>query len=937
MAQGFGGHQAVRDVEDRMAKAGITGATFEAVCDQYLLDQEILPGEAMIKDHPQSANRQGTLVLGSNIFRARPTPITIFQHDVKIEGRFRDDRDWESFTASSSVDFFNMERREACARIFDVIRKKVPVFQQHPKRFFYDRRSTLYTTVDLGRVDDIDHTFGMKDLVEQAGLDQADANQMAAFRGFTSFHVVISRTGKQISTDLRQLSASQEVGNMNPEFVHFLDVASSQAVMDDRDHHISFPNGVSYFVDPSAYGYNQGLELSNGVYLAPGITKSARLLQSSTGSGCDAAIVIEPKLSPFHAIQTVAEKVEGVAEGKMLSLLRGLFVYPAHLFRRQSGSSQASRVKTFKIVSLGEPPAQVSFENSEGNRTNVLEYFKNVHNYTIEKPHLPTILVEHAKTGKKEYYPMEVCEVLDNQRLATSALTGEITAAIIKMAAVPPSTLSVRINQGAKALNLNSQYMQEAKITVDQQSIELTVPVLPVPQMAYGQQVQRYDLETNKFRSGRYTHAIPLGSQWGLYAVCRMGQKPTHDQLVGFGQKLVQVAGSKGGMRLNPPGEVQVLSEEIRDPHAPPTVLKGKMQAAKAAGCKFVMIVSSIEDTVIHAALKTYEQELGIVTQNCTFKKLEEVGAFGGQYKPLMYENIVHKMNMKLGGINYTLQTPHSQPDRSDLILGVYINQAAGGRGEAHEGSAPSVIGYAANDGGDPSAFTGDFVFQSAARGIHLSALEKVVTDVFQRYMQQNRNQPPKRVVLYRNGVSEGDYAQVLRYEIPVIRKQMEKAFNNPNLLTFVVCTRIHNARFWPKNYNRQARGAIAQNAQAGTVIDSQVVHPTVPEFYLATCRSAMGTAKIPRYAVLHNSAKMSMEDIQQLTLNLGFAHQIVTMPTSTPSPVYIAEEYAKRGRNLYNARAMNGRPGAKDGSPAALTEVLALKNTEIRNQRVNA
>lgn len=44
----------------------------------------------------------------------------------------------------------------------------------------------------------------------------------------------------------------------------------------------------------------------------------------------------------------------------------------------------------------------------------------------------------------------------------------------------------------------------------------------------------------------------------------------------------------------------------------------------------------------------------------------------------------------------------------------------------------------------------------------------------------------------------------------------------------------------------------------------------------------------------------MSMDQLQGITYHLSYGHQIVYMPTSLPSIVYIANEYAKRGRNLY-------------------------------------
>lgn len=58
--------------------------------------------------------------------------------------------------------------------------------------------------------------------------------------------------------------------------------------------------------------------------------------------------------------------------------------------------------------------------------------------------------------------------------------------------------------------------------------------------------------------------------------------------------------------------------------------------------------------------------------------------------------------------------------------------------------------------------------------------------------------------------------------------------------------------------------------------------------------------AKTPKYTVLYDESKFPMNQLQEISHQLCFGHQIVYMPTSLPSPVYIANRYAERGRMLY-------------------------------------
>ncbi len=51
---------------------------------------------------------------------------------------------------------------------------------------------------------------------------------------------------------------------------------------------------------------------------------------------------------------------------------------------------------------------------------------------------------------------------------------------------------------------------------------------------------------------------------------------------------------------------------------------------------------------------------------------------------------------------------------------------------------------------------------------------------------------------------------------------------------------------------------------------------------------------------MLYDDNRLSMDQLENITYQLSYGHQIVNLPVSLPSPVFIAEEYAKRGRNLY-------------------------------------
>ncbi|KAK5968946.1 Worm-specific Argonaute WAGO-new2 [Trichostrongylus colubriformis] len=90
----------------------------------------------------------------------------------------------------------------------------------------------------------------------------------------------------------------------------------------------------------------------------------------------------------------------------------------------------------------------------------------------------------------------------------------------------------------------------------------------------------------------------------------------------------------------------------------------------------------------------------------------------------------------------------------------------------------------------------------------------------------------------------------------------------------------------------------------------------------------------------------MSMNAVQSLMLALTFHHQISDGSVSLPEPTYQADEWAKRGKNMWNAYMFRHEPIKMDccGDYAlppidfdAMTDRLAFWKTELEHLRVNA
>ncbi|EGT53512.1 hypothetical protein CAEBREN_12504 [Caenorhabditis brenneri] len=111
-----------------------------------------------------------------------------------------------------------------------------------------------------------------------------------------------------------------------------------------------------------------------------------------------------------------------------------------------------------------------------------------------------------------------------------------------------------------------------------------------------------------------------------------------------------------------------------------------------------------------------------------------------------------------------------------------------------------------------------------------------------------------------------------------------------PNV-TIIASSKMHNERLY-----KSENGSIV-NLEPGTVIDHTIVSPVFNEFFLAGAVSRQGTTKTAKFTLVYQSnAGEPMWNLEQLTNDLCYDHQIVFHPVSLPVPLYIAGRYSQRG-----------------------------------------
>ena len=88
----------------------------------------------------------------------------------------------------------------------------------------------------------------------------------------------------------------------------------------------------------------------------------------------------------------------------------------------------------------------------------------------------------------------------------------------------------------------------------------------------------------------------------------------------------------------------------------------------------------------------------------------------------------------------------------------------------------------------------------------------------------------PDKVVVYRDGVGEGDFEKMIERELGDLRKASQELKAGIKF-TYIMVQKRHNTRFIPVVIQNER----FQNIQPGTCVDRQITHSALFEFYLCS------------------------------------------------------------------------------------------------------
>ncbi|TCD66063.1 hypothetical protein EIP91_001871 [Steccherinum ochraceum] len=661
------------------------------------------------------------------------------------------------------------------------ILEEMPAFQPYKTHIAHDRRTRLVSSRRLPE----DVAFDVVFVEEGDTAPRADAS---------TFHVTLELKSELNTNELTQAMEgnlehrSSTLDNPQSTGERLSLISALNLVLQQHAARTGTRVGKNrYFF---ATGNNADPPLSLGLYARQGFFLSVRptFKQLMVNINVCMTAFYEPG-NLAQAMFAFQEKSRG---GMPNAFVEKLVVVTHHLGYR--------RKYTVRKVASNTASRQMMNLEEEGRQVSVEQYFREKYNVNLQYgSQLPLVDVTGPGARHTTYLPPELCEIPPNQAYH-GLLDSTSTAAMIKLACKNPAfNADAIVNQGLPLLGLKQNAVAGPVagfgLAVSNDMAVIPARILAPPSVAYraGKPNIRdagWNIVNVKFHAGgdMRNWAVLLVTEGRTADRGRPNEFTgnTDPQLKTFvGTFLAKCASS--GMVTAPPGTMPQL---IVTPRLPPhhrqddpyreralAVIKKALKDGLNPQRKpaFILVLLSGMDDYIYPGIKRMcDVELGLQTVSMLMAKARNDDA---NKQDQYFSNVALKVNVKLGGTNHVLDTQSMAylKAKKTMMVGMDVTHPSP---RSRKGT-PSVVAVVAS-------IDDDFIQYPASLGIQRNAninreaeemvqdLDKMVVEKLLLYQKQksNNNRLPERIIVFRDGVSDGQFRLVLRHELPQFHQQ---------------------------------------------------------------------------------------------------------------------------------------------------------------------
>ncbi|KAF6204633.1 hypothetical protein GE061_018793 [Apolygus lucorum] len=653
------------------------------------------------------------------------------------------------------------------------------------------------------------------------------------------------------------------------------------------------PVGRSYFSQPRGriVSLGDGLNLWYGFFQSAILGWKPFLNIDVAHKGFPAAVNCVQALEEFVGGQLRGnDTINDYTETRMRGLIKGL-----KIIYEMPGSAQK---RTHKVLDLGRSARETKFKMQDrGEMMTVEQYFRETYNYQIRFPLIPCLVC--GSQSREFSLPAELCRIVEGQ-VVMRKLNEIQTRTMVKEAATPaPDRKRKIIDSMINVKFENDPHIREFGLTVAKEFLKVDARVLNAPSVHYA---NRRSVPVNKgvWMSSSFIRPGSL-SNWVIYC-CERRVRP--GDLDNLERELIKI-GSSLGMSVSKARILNLKMDNTRE-------VEKDFASFQKDKVQLLFVILPDRGNVTYARIKSIaEIQVGVLTQCLKTRTISRLN-------PATVTNILLKVNAKINGINHNI-APEFWPSflqRPVMVVGADVTHPS-----PDQQDIPSVAAVAASH--DASAFHYNMKWRlQSPREEMIQDLEAIMKDQL-IFFYRRTGHKPEHILFYRDGVSEGQFKKVLDIELQAIRRACKGVgddYEPP--ITFLVVQKRHHTRFFPTN-PKDADGR-NQNVPAGTIVDTEIVHPTEFDFYLVSHASIQGTSRPTKYHVLWDDQKMPEQQLEEITYYLCHLFTRCTRSVSYPAPTYYAHLAAFRIRSyIENQRIHLGNLSQEERNRTVKQEIV--------------
>ena len=510
-------------------------------------------------------------------------------------------------------------------------------------------------------------------------------------------------------------------------------------------------------------------------------------------------------------------------------------------------------------------------------KVTVERYFEVKHQKTLRSPSLPLIDVGSKPGTPTCYLPAEILRVLPGQPYRRKLVDDDEESNMTKFGVRPPAANAQRITFATKEiLKLNPQpdvlrnfgIKCGGKEPVDLLTVQGRI--LKTPKLRYATHVLdpqsgKWDIKNKKVSESKplkkwsFLNFTESPSITGIVSnAVREFQKAIH----GYGLGNAQPKQSKGysASFVDPSASEkgEMVPNELKD-----GIIRDVLAKAAKEGIEFLLVVLPNKDTFTYSSLKYWaDTTFGMHTVCCTLQTIAEP-------KPDTWANLVLKANLRLGGVNQCLPDDELGylQHGTTMMVGIDVTHPPLGSMQ----NAKSIAAAVANT--DNKTFAQWPVSLELQTG--RQEIVENLRDMFVKRLkawQSINDSLPNRIMVFRDGVSDTQYDEVLNTELKAIKEGRDRVYGKqPSELVMIVVGKRHHTRFYPTVKTPNTMNTNNGNCKPGTVVDRGVTMEKGWDFFLQSHNAIAGTAKPAHYVVIYSEAgpELTANKLEQLVRDL--------------------------------------------------------------------